>query len=115
MPITLYELLGAENRRFSPFCWRIRMALAHKDLQPVYEACRFTDKRRFAFANWDRVPVLKDGEKVVTDSWNIACYLDEAYPDRPSLFGGPAGKGLAMFFTEWTAALRTPISVIPFG
>ena len=27
----LYELAGAdENRRFSPYCWRARMALAHK-------------------------------------------------------------------------------------
>ena len=30
----LYELAGAdENRRFSPYCWRARMALAHKGLE----------------------------------------------------------------------------------
>ena len=33
MAITLYDLAGAEtDRRFSPFCWRTRMALAHKGL-----------------------------------------------------------------------------------
>ena len=33
MTIRLYDLAGAEaERRFSPFCWRARMALAHKGL-----------------------------------------------------------------------------------
>jgi hypothetical protein len=33
MTITMYDLAGAEmDRRFSPFCWRSRMALAHKGL-----------------------------------------------------------------------------------
>jgi len=36
MAITLYDLAGAEaERRFSPFCWRTKMALAHKDLEVV--------------------------------------------------------------------------------
>ena len=34
MAITLYDLAGAEaDRRFSPFCWRTKMALAHKGLE----------------------------------------------------------------------------------
>ena len=33
MAITLYDLAGAdEHRRFSPYCWRTKMALAHKGL-----------------------------------------------------------------------------------
>jgi glutathione S-transferase len=34
------------------------------------------------------VPVLVDGATTVADSWAIAEYLERAYPDRPSLFGG---------------------------
>jgi hypothetical protein len=31
MAIKLYDLAGAKSeRRFSPFCWRTKMALAHK-------------------------------------------------------------------------------------
>ena len=31
--IRMYDLAGADPaRRFSPYCWRIRMALAHKNL-----------------------------------------------------------------------------------
>jgi glutathione S-transferase-like protein len=33
MTLRLYDLAGADpNRRFSPYCWRIRLALAHKRL-----------------------------------------------------------------------------------
>jgi glutathione S-transferase len=31
MAIQLYDLAGAEDdRRFSPYCWRVKMALQHK-------------------------------------------------------------------------------------
>lgn len=41
-----------------------------------------------------QVPVIVDPNqdgKWVNDSWAIAKYLEETYPDRPSLFGGPQG------------------------
>jgi glutathione S-transferase len=101
MAIRLYELLGADDRRFSPYCWRTRMALAHKGLAAEIVPCKYTDKAAFAFSGQDRVPVIADGETVVSDSWNIACYLEDAYPDRPSLFGGEVGRGEARFFNEW--------------
>jgi glutathione S-transferase len=109
MTITLYELLGADDRRFSPFCWRTRMALAHKELDPEIVPCRFSEKHRFAFAGYDRMPVIADGDRVVTDSWDIAVYLDHAYPDRPTLFGGAIGRAEARFFNEWAPTLQGPI------
>lgn len=109
MTITLYELLGADGRRFSPYCWRTRMALAHKGLKAEIVPCKFTDKHLIAFSGQDKVPVLKDGEKVVFDSWDIACYLEDAYPDRPSLFGGPIGRAEARFFNEWMPTLGRPL------
>ena len=33
MTFRLYDLAGADpDRRFSPYCWRTRLALAHKEL-----------------------------------------------------------------------------------
>jgi len=58
---------------------------------------RFTDKEAIAFSGQGRVPVLIDGGKTVADSWTIAVHLDATYPDRPSLFGGPAGMAVARF------------------
>ncbi|MXQ10793.1 glutathione S-transferase family protein [Microvirga makkahensis] len=102
MTIKLYELAGADDdRRFSPYCWRIRYALQHKGLDFETIACRFTDKHVIAFSGQDKVPVLADGDEVVSDSWAIACHLERAYPDRPSLFGGPAGLALSRFYVDW--------------
>lgn len=102
MAIQLYELVGRDDRRFSPYCWRTRMALAHKGLDYEMVPVRFTDKDLIAFSGQERVPVIRDGETVVSDSWAIAGYLEDSYPDRPSLFGCAAGRGLAQFLNVWT-------------
>jgi glutathione S-transferase len=107
----LYDLTGANDVRFSPNCWRSRMALAHKGLDAHCEPVRFTDKDKIAFSEQIRVPVLKDGDTVVCDSWSIACYLEDTYPDRPSLFGGPEGRGAMHFISCWTDATLHPAMV----
>lgn len=84
----LYELVGRDQKTgFSPFAWRVKLALSHKDL--VYESIplHFTEiKETVAFADSKTVPVLVDGDSVIADSWEIICYLEEAYPDRPNVF-----------------------------
>lgn len=91
MTIKLYDLCGEDPARvFSPFCWRIRMALAEKGLAFESIPWRFTETDRLAFASSRTVPVLVDGERTVADSWAIAAHLDAAYPDRPALFRGSA-------------------------
>jgi len=103
MAITMYDLAGAEaERRFSPFCWRARMALAHKGLDVETIPWRFTEKEKLPQPNAGRVPVIVDGDRVVHDSWAIAEYLDKNYPDRPSLLDGSVGRGLARFVQNWT-------------
>src|SRR5271154_7506387 len=98
----LYDLAGAEpERRFSPYCWRSKMALMHKGLPIDTIPWRFTDKDVIAFSGQGRVPVLLDGDRVVSDSWTIATYLDDAYPDRPSLFGGEGGRAATRFVNAW--------------
>ena len=103
MTITMYDLAGAEaDRRFSPLCWRSKMALAHKGLAVETVPWRFTEKDKLPQPNAGRVPVIIDGDRVVHDSTVIADYLEERYPDRPSLFGGAAGRTLARFVPSWT-------------
>lgn len=103
---TLYDLAGVDpDRRFSPYCWRTKFALAHKGLDVETIPWRFSDKDVIAFSGQRRVPVLVDGERVVFDSWTIASYLEDAYPGRPSLFGGATGKALARFVNNWADAV----------
>ena len=101
MTIELYELTGIDDRRFSPYCWRIRMALAHKGLEAKIIPCRFTEKDKIAFSGGRTVPALRDGGVELTESWTIACYLEDTYGDRPSLFGCDVGRAQARFINHW--------------
>lgn len=103
MPITMYDLAGAEaDRRFSPFCWRTRLALAHKGLEVETVPWRFTEPAKLPSPNDGRVPVIVDNGRVIHDSTKIADYLEERYADRPSLYGGEVGRGLCRFIQNWT-------------
>jgi glutathione S-transferase len=103
MAITMYDLAGVEaDRRFSPFCWRARMALAHKGLDVATVPWGFTETNKLPAPNVGRVPVIVDGGKVVHDSSAIADYLEERYPDTPTLFPGEAARGLSKFVQNWT-------------
>jgi len=105
MAIELWDLAGAEpERRFSPYCWRVKLALRHKDLPFATIPWRFIEKDRIAFSGQGKVPVIRDGGKMVFDSWAIATYLEDAYPDRPSLFGGAGGRALGRFIVDWADA-----------
>ena len=109
MAITMYDLCGTEaDRRFSPFCWRSRMAMAHKGLEVDTVPWRFTEKDKLPQPNAGRVPVIVDGDRIVHDSSAIADYLEENYPDRPSLFGGEIGRGVARFVQNWTETVLLP-------
>jgi len=103
----LYDLVGKEDRRLSPFCWRAKLALAHKNLDFETEAVRFTDKDKLAFSGQDKVPVLVDGGRHIVDSWYIACYLEDHYPDTPTLFGGAYSRSLTRIFNHWFDELVT--------
>ena len=100
----LFDLAAGDGRRFSPHCWRTRLALAHKNLPYEARATRFTEIATIADGNQKTRPVLDDDGKIVGDSWAIAEYLEETYPDAPSLFGGAAGRALTLFVQDWAIA-----------
>jgi glutathione S-transferase len=102
MPLKLFELVGADAQRpFSPFCWRTRMALAHKGLAAGTIPWCFTEKEAIAPHKSDKVPVLLHDDNAVVDSWAIANYLEDTYPDLPSLFGGPGGRATGRMLNWW--------------
>ena len=107
--ITLYELAGRDsNLRFSPHCWKVRMALAHKALEADRRPWRFTEKQIIAFTGQELVPVLVDGNTAISDSWRIALHLEDRFPDRPSLFGNGAAIPLARFINGWADTVLLP-------
>jgi glutathione S-transferase len=99
----LYALAGADKaRQFSPHVWKTVMSLAHKGLDYETVPVSFTEIPAIENGSTATVPLLRDGDRLVRDSFEIALYLDEAYPDRPSLFGGEGGKAMARFIENWS-------------
>ncbi len=76
----LYELENVE----SPFAWRSKYALAHKDLEFTSHRTAFTDIPNVCGGQHKSVPILVDENGTETcDSLSIAKYLDETYPEAP--------------------------------
>jgi glutathione S-transferase len=112
--ISLYELKGKNDRRYSLFSWRTRMALRHKDLDFETLPVRLSDKTAIEFSGGKTVPVLRDKDTVVRDSWKIAEYLENRYKDAPPLFGGEIGRGVSQAFNTWVdrSVVRAMLPVI---
>ena len=96
--IKLYELAGQDvSIRFSPYVWRVRLALLHKGLPFEGVTCHFTDKAVLEQAKSKTVPVIKSGEDWVKDSFDICLYLDERHCEKPLI----KDIALARFFNGW--------------
>jgi glutathione S-transferase len=100
--LTLFELAASDpDVRFSPHCWKVRMALAHKGLEAERIPWRFSEKQKIDFSGPSAVPVLVHDDYVVSDSWKIALHLEAHYADPRSLFGSPEGLALSRFANAW--------------
>ncbi|WP_110686091.1 glutathione S-transferase N-terminal domain-containing protein [Salinicola aestuarinus] len=104
----MFDLCGRDERlRFSPYCWRVKFALAHKGLDCDFVPWKFTDKEAIAFSGQSKVPVLLDGDEAVTDSYEILRYLDRVYPERP-LLGDEVAEARARFFKHYAERSLAP-------
>ena len=109
MSITLYTLCGADAARpFSPHCWKSVMALKHKGLDFVESPKPFTAIPEIEGGVSKTVPILRDDDTLIVDSFRIALYLDETYPDLPSLFEGEGGKAMARFVEGYSQSTIHP-------
>jgi glutathione S-transferase len=81
---------------------RVALALAHKGLEaePVWvdPADRSEVKK---VSRQTLVPVLVDGDEVITDSTHILEHLEERYPQRPLFPEDPAPRAEMQVFVDW--------------
>ncbi len=99
--IKIYDLQLASGCTISPFVWRTKYALKHKGFDLDIVPGGFTGILERTGGKSERVPAIEDNGKLLLDSWLIAEYLDETYPDRPMLFEGPAMKSLLQHTSAW--------------
>lgn len=110
MAITVYELCGADKANlFSPHCWKTRLSLAHKGLDYMVVPTPFTEIPRIEDGATKTVPLIRDGDTVLAESYEIARYLDETYPQAPDLLGGASGESLTQFIINWSQTQLHPI------
>ncbi|CAO3638066.1 unnamed protein product [Cunninghamella blakesleeana] len=90
--IQFYDLtFNSENELWSPNTLKTRVALNFKGLLYNTHWLTLSQVREIIpkITNTGKtptVPVIVDNDKVIQDSWEIAKYLDEAYPNTPKLF-----------------------------
>ena len=112
MAIKLYDLAGSDSEiLFSPYCWRVRMSLLHKGVEFTSIPWRFLEKETIAESGHKAVPVINDDGTWVGDSWEIAKYLDEKYPNKPALLNGAEGEAHALLVQELCASLVFPAAI----
>ena len=98
----LYELDAINEQYFSPYSWRILMSLNHKNLYKDVKRVqvKFSDKSLISHKGFNTVPVLEDGNNWTGESLKIAKYLEKAYPNQPSLFGGSENMNLTSIINQ---------------
>ncbi|SDA47003.1 glutathione S-transferase family protein [Sinorhizobium sp. NFACC03] len=105
----LYSLCGADRTRpFSPHVWKTKMSLAHKGLDFDVVPIGFTEIPAVEDGATSLVPLLRDGERLVKDSFEIALYLEQTYPDRPPLFAGEGAMAVSRFVEGWSQTTLHP-------
>jgi glutathione S-transferase len=101
LKLRLYELALEDGRSASPFVWRIRYALAHKGLGYETVSLGFTEIAEVFGGRFKTVPVLEHGATQLAESWDIAEYLERAFPERPRLFKGPEELAMTRLMDAW--------------
>jgi glutathione S-transferase len=99
--VQLYELVLDNGRSASPNVWRSRYALAHKGIDYTSVPLGFTDIPTVFGGRFKTVPVLKDGNHLVAESWDIAEYLDRTRPQGAALFGGASEIATTKLLDAW--------------
>ena len=94
----------ANGRSASPFVWRIRYALAHKGIAYESVPLGFIQIPEVFGGRFKTVPVIEHGDTMMAESWDIANYLDRAFPEQPTLFASPAEQAMVRLFDHWLIA-----------
>lgn len=96
----MLELYQFELSQYSE---KVRLILDYKEL--AYRKIEVTpgvgQLEVFQMSGQRKVPILKDGETVISDSTAIAMYLDRKYPDKPLIPTNPQERGVCLLIEEW--------------
>ena len=95
--------------------YRVRIALALKGLTYDYKAVHIAKNEQFAesyaaVSAARLVPLLRDGEQIITQSMAIIEYLDETHPEPPLLPRDAAGRARVRALAQDVACEIHPLN-----
>ncbi len=99
--ITFYDLALSTGATISPFVWATKYALKHKGFDLDVVPGGFTKIPERTGGKTERLPAIVDDGKWVLDSWGIVEYLDETYPERPTLIPHPSVAAMTRALDAW--------------
>ena len=90
-PLTLYDAARC------PYCARVRIALAEKDIEFETVEIDLSDRPAWLYEKnpSGRVPVIEEDGWILAESAVIMEYLEERYPEPALLAADPADRALA--------------------
>lgn len=113
MTLRLHDLALADGTRISPYCHRVKMALALKGLDYETAPVGFTGiPGLFGGGVTRTVPVLEDGAARIVDSFAIAEHLETRHPGPALFVDGAAGRSAARL-TEGYAVFVLQANAMP--
>ncbi|KAJ8748932.1 hypothetical protein K2173_013368 [Erythroxylum novogranatense] len=101
----------------SSCAWRVRLALILKELSYEYKAVDLLKGEQFS-PEFERlnpvhyVPVLVDGDVVVSDSFAILLYLEEKYPEKALLPKDPQKRALNLQAASIVSSSIQPLQML---
>ncbi|XDZ66249.1 glutathione S-transferase N-terminal domain-containing protein [Alphaproteobacteria bacterium LSUCC0684] len=105
----LYELISTHGLALSPWCWHVRMALAHKGIEAEIIQGRFTEKAPLEALGGKSYPLYQEMDgQVFADSNEIVMHLEDIRAD-PTLFpGGDSGIAHYRFLHRYAQTMLFP-------
>jgi glutathione S-transferase len=107
-PLRLYRV------PFSTNVERVALAAAHKEVELDYVDVPYDDRAEIVrVSGQELVPVLVDGDRVITDSPVILDYLEERFPEPPLYPADPSRRAEVRVFVDWfNRAWKRPPNLI---
>jgi len=100
--ITLYDLSGKNDLRFSPYCWRVKYLLNFRKIAYNTSPICFTERLGNAFFGDAKLPTIIDDGIKVSDSFNIAEHIEYKYTDINNRMFNTETKSSLCFINQWS-------------
>mgnify|MGYP001158284473 FL=1 len=100
--ITLFDLSGKNDLRFSPYCWRVKYLLNFRKITYQTKPTCFTERLNNTFFGDARLPTITDDGIKISNSFNIAEHIENKYVDIDQRIINSENKSSLYFINHWS-------------